>query len=79
MVQSLIIPDDSGRYEILVSDALLTPAAAKRLKREIIAAGDPATGQHSLRTPDRVLTVIYTLKGSTRTKQAVAGETLVLD
>ncbi|MGA7883338.1 MAG: hypothetical protein WBV90_18280 [Terrimicrobiaceae bacterium] len=79
MVQSLIIPDNSGRYEILVSDALLTPAAAKRLKREIIAAGDPAAGQSSVRAPDRVLTVTYTLKGSTRTKQAAAGETLVLD
>ena len=79
MVQSLITPDDSGRYEILVSDALLTPGAAKRLKREINAAGNPSTGQYSARTPDRVLTVTYTLKGSTKTKQAVAGETLVLD
>lgn len=79
MVQSLIIPDDSGRYEILVSDALLTPAAAKRLQREIIAASDPATGQYSVRALDRVLTVTYTLNGSTKTKQAIAGETLILD
>jgi hypothetical protein len=79
MVQSLIAPDASGRYEIFVSDALLTPVAAKRLKREISARADPATGQDFVRPADRVLIVTYTLKGLTRTKQATAGEKLVVD
>jgi hypothetical protein len=79
MVQSLIVPDASGRYEIFVSDALLSPVAAKRLKREINANAGRATGDGFVRTPDRVLTVTYTLKGSTRAKQAMAGEILILD
>jgi hypothetical protein len=79
MVQSLIAPDASGRYEILVSDALLTPVAARKLNRAVSVVTDPVTGQSAVRTPNRVLTVTYTLKGSTKTKQAGAGQTLVLD
>jgi hypothetical protein len=79
MVQSLIAPDASGRYEILVSDALLTPVAARKLNRAASVVTDPVTGQRAVRTPNRVLTVTYTLKGSTRTKQATGGQILVLD
>ena len=79
MVQSLIAPDASGRYEILVSDALLTPVAARKLNRAASVVTDPVTGQSAVRTPNRVLTVTYTLKGSTRTKQAQGGQILVLD
>ena len=79
MVQSLIAPDPSGRYEILVSDALLTPAAAKKLNRSTQVVADPVTGQTAVHKPNRVLTVTYTLNGLTKTKQAIAGERLVLD
>jgi hypothetical protein len=79
MVQSLIAPDPSGRYEILVSDALLTPAAAKKLNRSTQVMADPVTGQTAVHKPNRVLTVTYTLNGLTKTKQAIAGERLVLD
>jgi hypothetical protein len=79
MVQSLIAPDTMGRYEIFVSDALLTPAAARKLNREASVVTDPVTGQSATRTLDRFLTVTYTLGGSTRTKQAAAGQTLLLD
>jgi hypothetical protein len=37
------------------------------------------TGQQAVQRPARVLTVTYTLNGSTKTRQAVAGERLVLD
>jgi hypothetical protein len=79
MVQSLITPDTSGRYEIFVSDALLTPLAARKLNRAASVVTDPVTGQTAVRAPNRVLSVTYTLKGSTRTKQAAAGQILVLD
>jgi hypothetical protein len=79
MVQSLISPDPSGRYEILVSDALLTPAAAKKLNRSRRLVTDPTTGQSATHAPARILTVTYTLNGSTKTKQAATGERLVLD
>ena len=79
MVQSLIAPDTFGRYEIFVSDALLTPVAARKLNRAASVVTDPVTGQSAVRTPNRVLTVTYTLKGSTRTKQATGGQILVLD
>jgi hypothetical protein len=79
MVQSLIVPDTSGRYEILVSDALLTPVAARKLNRAASVVTDPVTGQTAVRIPNRVLTVTYTLRGSTRTKQAMGGQILVLD
>ncbi len=79
MVQSLISPDPSGRYEILVSDALLSPVAARRLTRSAHLTTDPVTGQQVVHRPDRVLTVTYTLNGSTKTRQAVTGERLILD
>lgn len=79
MVQSLISPDASGRYEILVSDALLTPVAARKLNRSAHLTTDPTTGQNVVHSPVRVLTVTYTLNGSTKTRQAVSGERLVLD
>jgi hypothetical protein len=40
---------------------------------------DPATGQTALPKPNRVLTVTYTLNGVTKTRQAIAGERLILD
>jgi hypothetical protein len=79
MVQSLISPDTSGRYEILVSDALLSPVAARKITRSTQLVMDPATGRQVVHRPDRVLTVTYTLNGSTKTRQAVTGERLVLD
>lgn len=79
MVQSLISPDSSGRYEILVSDALLTPVAARKLGRTARVITDPVTGQNAVHKPDRILTVTYTLNGSTKTRQAATGEKLVLD
>jgi hypothetical protein len=79
MVQSLIAPDASGRYEILVSDALLTPAAARKLNRSTQMVTDPVTGQTTVHQQNRVLTVTYTLNGLTKTRQAFAGERLVLD
>ncbi|HEY5811629.1 MAG TPA: hypothetical protein VIT23_03130 [Terrimicrobiaceae bacterium] len=79
MVQSLISPDASGRYEILVSDALLTPVAARKLNRAARIVTDRLTGESAVDKPERVLTVTYTLNGSTKTKQARAGERLVLD
>jgi hypothetical protein len=79
MVQSLIAPDASGRYEILVSDALLTPGAARKLNRSTQIIADPTTGQTALHNPHRVLTVTYTLNGLTKTRQAIAGERLILD
>jgi hypothetical protein len=79
MVQSLIAPDPSGRYEILVSDALLTSGAARKLNRSTQIMADPATGQTAVHNPNRVLTVTYTLNGLTKTRQAIAGERLVLD
>ena len=78
-VQSLISPDASGRYEILVSDALVTPVAARKLTRTAQLVTDPVTGQQAVQRPDRVLTVTYTLNGSTKTRQAVTGERMVLD
>ena len=79
MVQSLITPDASGRYEIFVSDALLGSSAARRLKRSTSSAINPVAGQEPLSQADRVLTVTYILRDFTRTKQAAGGETLVLD
>ena len=79
MVQSLISPDPSGRYEILVSDALLSPVAARKLTGSTYLTTDPVTGQQVVHRPDRVLTVTYTLNGSTKTRQAVTGERLILD
>jgi hypothetical protein len=79
MVQSLIAPDPSGRYEIAVSDALLTPVAARKLNRSMPIITDPATGQRAIHKRDRVLTVTYTLNGLTKTRQATAGERLILD
>jgi len=87
IVQSLISPDTSGHYEILASDALLSPGAASRLNRSpqpptgnIV---DPQTGQITgtvtSTTPQKVLTVTYTINGEKKTKQATEGETMVLD
>ncbi len=80
MIQSLITPSTSGRYEILVSDALLTPAAAQRLNRTVAPASafDPNTGLPN-RRPYKILTVSYTINGLTKTKQALEGQTLLLD
>jgi hypothetical protein len=80
MVQSLIAPDVSGKYEILVSDALLTPGAAQRMNRRVVTGPpfDPNTGQPNPR-PYKILTVTYTLNGLTKTKQGIEGRVLTLD
>ena len=80
MVQNLISPNASGRYEILVSDALLTPATAQKMNRAVVSGPpfDPNTGQPNPR-PYKVLTVTYTINGLTKTKQGIEGQTLVLD
>lgn len=80
MVQSLISPNASGRYEILVSDALLSPSAAQRLNRGVVTGPpfDPYTGQPNPR-PVKMLTVIYTIDGVEKTKQALEGQTVILD
>lgn len=80
MVQSLISPDAEGRYEILVSDALLTPGAARSLRRSTRSqpAFDPNTGQPNVRGQS-ILTVTYTIQGVPKTKQGREGETLILD
>ena len=78
MVQSLIAPDTSGRYETLVPDALLTPAAARKLSRSAAhhrGSGDRSNGSAPTGS---CLTVTYTLNGLTKTRQAIAGERLVL-
>lgn len=84
MVQSLIWPTPEGAYEILASDALLPPAAASQNRRNAeYHLVNPQTGQTAgtvtLGGPKNVLSVKYTMLGRTRTKQAVEGETLVLD
>ena len=55
------------------------PRHATKERRAASVVTDPVTGQSAVRTPNRVLTVTYTLKGSTRTKQATGGQVLVLD
>jgi len=40
---------------------------------------DPLTGQTAVQKLNRVLTVTYTLNGVTKTRQAIAGDRLVLD
>lgn len=80
MVQSLISPNASGRYEILVSDALLSPGAAQKLNRSVVTGPpfDPNTGQPNPR-PYKILTVTYTIDGVPKTKQGIEGQVLVLD
>ncbi|MFZ4683096.1 MAG: hypothetical protein ACOYMS_11380 [Terrimicrobiaceae bacterium] len=80
MIQSLVTPNASGQYEILVSDALLKPSAAQKLNRSVAPASpfDPNTGLPNQR-PYKILTVTYTINGLSKTKQAIEGQTLVLD
>ncbi len=80
MIQSLVTPNSSGAYEILVSDALLKPSAAQKLNRAVAPASpfDPNTGLPNQR-PYKILTVTYTINGLTKTKQALEGQTVVLD
>lgn len=80
MVQSLISPDAEGRYEILVSDGLLTPGAANSLNRAhpAVPPFDPATGQPNVQDKN-ILTVTYTIDGIPKTKQGLEGQTLILD
>lgn len=79
MVQTLVSPE-SGRYEILVSDALLSPSAAQQINRGIALPPpfDPNTGRPNSR-PSKVLTISYTINGIPKTKQALEGQTLTLD
>lgn len=80
-VQALITPNVSGQYEILVSDALLPPAAAQRLNRNATARNvyDAQTGLVVPAVTGKILTVTYNIDGVKRTRQAVEGKTLVLD
>lgn len=80
MVQSLISPNAEGRYEILVSDALLTPGAANSLRRSTpnLPPFDPYTGQPNVQGQN-ILTVTYTINGVNKTKQVLEGQTLILD
>ena len=55
------------------------PGAARKLNRSTQIIADPTTGQTAVHNPNRVLTVTYTLNGLTKTRQAIAGERLVLD
>lgn len=80
IVQSLISPDAEGRYEILVSDALLTPGAASTLNRAnpSLPPFDPYTGQPNVQNQN-ILTVTYSINGIPKTKQVLEGKTLILD
>ena len=74
-VQSVATPAASGTFEVLVSDALLTPAAAQRLKR----ATSLTPPQSLTGLPQKILTVVYSLNGSKKVRQGLEGYILVLD
>lgn len=80
MVQSLISPDTDGRYEILVSDALLSPGAASSLNRAnpALPPFDPNTGQPNVQNK-KILTVTYMIDDIAKTKQGLEGQTVILD
>ena len=81
MVQSLAAPGPGGIPAIQVSDALLTPNAAKKLNTSV-APGyvtDPLSGNVINGIPFKILTVTYVLNGEKKTKQAYEGQTLTLD
>jgi hypothetical protein len=80
-VQSALAQNAAGSAELLVSDALLPPAAAQRLNRSATArtVTDPATGQPVPVVSPKVLTVTYEIGGIEKTRQAGEGETLALD
>lgn len=67
--------------QILVTDALIPPAAAQRFNRNIAPRQvlDPKTGQIILVTATKVLTVTYVINGQEKTKQAAEGQTMILD
>ena len=80
-VQALITPNAAGQYEILVTDALLPPAAAQRLNRNATTRNvyDAQTGLVIPAVAGKILTVTYNVNGVKKTRQAVEGKTLVLD
>ncbi len=80
-VQSGLARNAAGSAEVLVSDALLPPAAALRLNRSATArvAVDPVTGEAVPVLAPKVLSVVYEIGGVERTRQAQEGEALVLD
>lgn len=79
-VQSMVSPG-GGAPQILVTDALLPTGAASRLNRNAAPRTviDPKTGQPVTVVSGKILTVTYTINGLEKTKQAVEGQTLVLD
>jgi hypothetical protein len=80
-VQALLANPSSGAPEILVSDALLSPAMAQRMNRSVATrqAVDPATGEIRTYVPRKVLTVTYSINGVEKTRQFQEGETAVFD
>ncbi len=78
MIQSLITPTPLGEYEILVSDALLTPSAARQQNARQPTAID-MNGRPVTVATSKVLTITYSLNGVTRTKQELEGSMMLLD
>lgn len=79
-IQSMVTPGGAPP-QILVTDALIPPATAQRLNRATSPRQvvDPATGQVVMAVSGKILTVTYVINGITKTKQAMEGQTLVLD
>lgn len=80
-VQAGLTRNAAGAVEVLVTDALLPPAAAERLNRSATArvAVDPATGEAVPVLSPKVLSVVYEIGGVERTRQGQEGAALVLD
>lgn len=79
-IQSMVSPAGPPP-QILVTDALLPPASVQRLNRAAAPRNviDPATGQVVTVTSGKVLTITYTINGLEKTKQAIEGQTIILD
>ena len=71
-------PRDATRSLSLTPCSLPWPQGSSAVAPHSLTT-DPVTGQQVVQRPDRVLTVTYTLNGSTKTRQAATGERLVLD
>jgi hypothetical protein len=79
-IQEMVTPGGAPP-QILVSDALIPPATAQRLNRatsprQVI---DPKTGAVVMAVSGKMLTVTYEINGLRKTKQALEGQTMVLD
>lgn len=78
MIQSLISPTPLGGYELLVSDALLSPSAARQQNARMPTTMD-ATGRPVPTDTAKILTITYSLGGITKTKQELEGSMILLD